>query len=40
MRALSISTELGFAHFGAFAGDRKGQRIKPRVSALQIFAFG
>jgi hypothetical protein len=40
MRTLSTSTRLGFAHFGAQTGVGKGQRIKPRVSASQIFAFG
>jgi hypothetical protein len=33
MRAISTSTGLGFAHFGALAGVGKGQRASTRVRA-------
>jgi hypothetical protein len=40
MRALSTSTRLGVAHFGALAGDGKGQRVRPACKCFKNVAFG
>jgi hypothetical protein len=39
MRALSTSTGLGFAHFGALAGVGKGQRASTACKRFTKFAF-
>jgi hypothetical protein len=40
LRALSNSTGLGFAHFGALAGVGKGQHVSTACKCFTKFAFG
>jgi hypothetical protein len=40
MHALSTSTGLGFAHFGALAGVGKGQRVSTACKRFTKFALG